>query len=326
METRVILRPELREKEHEAMGVSSKLMCLAVLVTVLACGVPSNAGVPSTPDGTVMYVSQQLANGHPEILWEALPAGYQGDVTSLTHDFATKMDAEVWNRSFAVMAKAVNLMKDKKELFFQTRLFDMAGDRKDEIAGNWDTATTFLDTLLKSDVSKLERLQTINWKQFLSTTGAQLMQVMKDASATTEKDSYKNDFLAKLQGFKVEVKTSEGDTATIVLTAPDEEPKEIVLTRIEGRWVPKELSEDWKEKVTEARAKVDSLTPETMAQQKMQFMMFLGMAEGMIDQLAQAQTPEQLEQMLGGIFGQFIKPPQGSSEPAAPEETKYSGS
>lgn len=326
MRLSVILFPELSAKEHEIMKESSKLMCLAVVVTVLACGVPSNAGVPSTPDGTVMYVSQQLGNGHPEILWEALPAGYQNDVSSLTHDFATKMDAEVWNRSFAVMAKAVNLLKDKKELFFQTRFFDMAGDKKDKIAENWDTGTTFLDTVLKSDVSKLERLQTIDWEQFLSTTGAQLMQVMKSASAATEEDSYKNEFLAKLQGLKVEVKNSGADMATVVLTAPDEEPEEIVLTRIEGRWVPKDLSEDWKKKMTEARAKVDALTPETMAQQKMQFMMFLGMAEGMIDQLAQAQSPEQLEQMLGGIFGQFIKSPQGSSEAAAVEETKSSGS
>lgn len=301
----------------------SILMILGAVVIVGACGASATAGIPSTPDGTVLYVTQHVADGHPEVLWEALPASYQSDIAGLTHDFAAKIDAEAWNKTFAVSGKAIKLLQDKKELFFQTSLFNMAGDKKNEIAANWDTATLALGTLIGSDVSDLEKLKTIDWKAFLATTGADLMELSRKASAATEENSYETEFLAKARGLKVEVKENQGDTATLMMTSPDEEPEELKMTRIEGRWVPNDLSDDWKKDVADARLKIDKMTPETMAQQKVQYMMGLAMAEGLIDQLAQAQTPEQLEQMLGGIFGMFMGGHgQGSDQaPVAPSDS-----
>jgi len=277
-----------------------------VVVIAGGCGGSATAGIPSTPDGTVLYVSQQLADGHPEIVWDALPASYQNDITTLTHEFASKMDAEVWDKTFSVTQKAIKVLKAKKSLFLQTKMMAMAGDKKDEIESNWDTATAVLGTLAESDLSNLETLKGINWEEFLVNTGGELMEISKKASAATEDDPYEKEFLAKIGEMKVEVKESNGDTATVVITTPDEDPEEMKMTRIEGRWVPNDLSKDWEKEMNEARAKLEKLTPEAMAQQKMQFMMVLGMAEGMIDQLDKAETVEQLEQMLGGLFGQLL--------------------
>jgi len=292
------------------------LMCLGVLTIITACGGSATAGIPSTPDGTVKYVSEQLADGHPEVLWDALPASYREDITGLTHDFASKMDAQVWDKSFSVLGKFVGLLRDKKDLFFQTSLMASAGDKKDEIEENWDTAVSVLDKLTQSDLSSLEKLQALDWKAFLSTTGGDLMRLAEQASAETGEDTYKTEFLAKIQGLKVEVKESSGDHATLVMTAPDEDPEDLEMVRVDGRWIPAELAEDWKEDVADARKKLAELTPEAMAQQKMQYMMFLGMAEGMIDQLATAQTAEELEKMLGGIFGQFMGGAGGGERPS----------
>lgn len=305
------------------MKMTKILISLSMLTALMGSGTVADAAFPSTPDATVLHVSRQLAEGHPEVLWNALPPSYREDLTGLTHDFAGKMDPEVWNRTFAVTTKAVKLLKDKKALFFQTSFFNMAGEKKDEIAGNWDTVTTTLDTLLSSDVSSLEKLQQIDWKHYLATTGAKLMKIAKEASAATRDNAYEKDFLARVRGMTVKVKESSGDSATLVVSSPNEEPEDMKLMRVEGRWVPVEMAEEWEKKMTDARAKVEALTPEAMAQQKMQFMMFLGMAEGMIDQLNQAQSAEQLEQMLGGIFGQFMKsgPASAGEAPAAEPKT-----
>jgi len=286
-----------------------KLWIPIILVAVAiagGCGGSAAGGIPSTPDGTVLYVSQQLADGHPEILWEALPASYQNDITTLTHEFASKMDAEVWDKTFSVTQKAIKVLKDKKDLFLQTKMMAMAGEKKNEIESNWDTATAVMGTLVESDLSNLETLKSIEWKDFLVNTGGELMEISKKASAASEDDPYEKEFLTKIRGMKVEVKESDGDTATVVISTPDEDPEEMKMTRIEGRWVPNDLSKDWEKDMNEARSNLEKLTPEAMAQQKMQFMMVLGMAEGMIDQLDKAETAEQLEQMLGGLFGQLL--------------------
>ena len=294
------------------------LMFLGVSTILVACGGSATAGIPSTPDGTVSYISQQLADGHPEILWDALPAGYQSDLLDLTHEFASKMDPQVWDKSFLVLGKLVSLLRDKKDLFFQTNLLDSLGDKKGEIEANWDTAVSVLDKLTKSDLSSLESMQTLDWKKFLSVTGSDLMALAKQASAATEDNAYEHEFLDKVRGMKVEVKKVSGDEATLLISLPDEEEKEIELVHVEDRWIPGDLADDWKEEMEEARKKLEQLTPETMAQQKMQYMMFLGMAEGMIDQLAQAGTPEELEKMLGGILGQL--PVSGEEHDRVSEE------
>ena len=48
-------------------------------------------------------------------------------------------------------------------------------------------------------------------------------------------------------------------------------------------------------------------------------MMMVGMAEAFVDQIGQAQTPEQLDQMLQGIFGGLMG---GMGGPPASDEAE----
>ncbi len=182
----------------------------------------------------------------------------------------------------------------------------MAGDQQDEIAGNWDTGTLVLSTLVNSDLGDLKALKTIDWGRFMATTGAQLMQVAKEASATTEENDFEEDFLAKVEGLEIEVLENADGMAKLKITAPDEEPEEVQMTQVEGRWVPSDMAQDWDKNVAEARTKLEEITPETIAQQKMQIMMMVGMAEAFIDQVAQAHTSEELDQMLQGLLGGLL--------------------
>jgi hypothetical protein len=294
------------EKEMQYKNRLFIVISLAAIVGVAACGQNSaiaDQGIPSTPDGTVKYVVSQMADGKPGIIWQALPSRYQTDINNLTHEFANKMDPEVWAKSFAVTRKAAGVLQDKKELFLESQMMQMAQDKQDDIAANWDTFTLVMSTLAASELGNLDSLKTVDWGIFLSTTGAQLMTIAAEASAKTEENAYEKDFLAKARAMQVAVVNQEGDTATLKITAPDEEPEEVQLTRVDGRWVPADMAKDWDKNVAEARAELEAITPEKMAEQKMQIMMMVGMAEAFVDQIAQAQTSEQLDQMLQGIFG-----------------------
>lgn len=297
---------------------SASLFILA-LVIVAACGGQAIAvadQIPSSPDGTVKYVAEKIANGHPEVIWEALPQTYRNDINELTHIFATKVDAEIWDKSLGILRKTTVVLQDKKDIFLGSKMFAMAQDNQDEIAENWDTGALVLSTLVNSDLGNLKSLETIDWGQFLSTTGVELMQVAKEASAASEENPFENDFLAKVNGMNVEVLENSGDTAKLKITAPDEDPEEVQMTRIEGRWVPSDLAEDWDKKVAEARTDLDAITPETIAQEKMKIMMFVSMADSFVDQVAQANSSEELDQMLQGLLGGLMGGGMGGGAPA----------
>ncbi len=282
---------------------------ILALAIVAACGgqtVATADQIPSSPDGTVRFVAEKVADGHPEVVWEALPKTYQTDINELTHLFATKVDGEVWDKSFGLLRKAAVVLQDKKDLFLGSQMFAMAEDKQDEITDNWDTGTLVLSTLVNSEIGNLKTLETIDWGHFMATTGAQLMQVAKKASADTEENDYENEFLRKVKGMDIEVLEQADNTAKLKITAPDEEPEEVQMTQVEGRWVPSDMAEDWDKNVAEARTKLEEITPETIAQHKMQIMMMVGMAEAFVDQVAQAKTSEEFDQMLQGLLGGLL--------------------
>jgi uncharacterized protein YydD (DUF2326 family) len=272
---------------------------IAICGLIIACGGATNAasGLPDSPDGTITYVAQQVADGNAGVVWDAMPATWQTDVNDLTHEFANKMDAELWNKVFAVAQKAVTVLQDKKDLILSTSMMDSAGENKDDIVANWDTVTTALSTLVNSEISDIENLKTMDWGAFADGSGGQLVKQMMVLSAS-QKDGDEINPEEALRSISAEVLENDGQVAKLKVTMEGEEPEEIEMAKVEGRWVPKDMADEWDEKIAEAREGLANMSEEEMQQQKMQVMMGLGMAEAMIDQVAMAETPEQLEQMM----------------------------
>ncbi len=82
---------------------------------IAACGgqaIATADQIPSSPDGTVRFVAEKVADGHPEVIWEALPETYQTDINELTHLFATKVDQGVWDKSFSLLRKTAVVLQD----------------------------------------------------------------------------------------------------------------------------------------------------------------------------------------------------------------------
>jgi hypothetical protein len=280
---------------------------IAVCGLIIACGGATNAssGLPDSPDGTITYVAQQVADGNAGVVWDAMPATWQTDVTEITHEFANKMDPDLWNKVFGLAQKTVTVLQDKKDLILSTSMMDSAGENKDDIVANWDTVTTALSTLVNSEIADLENLKTMDWGAFAKGSGGQLVKQMMVLSASEEGSEETNPVDA-LRSIAAEVLENDGQVAKLKVTMDGQEPEEVEMTKVEGRWVPKDLADDWDKNIEEARTGLANMTEEQMQQQKMQVMMGLGMAEAMIDQVAMAETPEQLEQMMAGLLGPMM--------------------
>jgi len=269
--------------------------------------------LPDSPDGTIKAVFESLADKHPEVLWHALPASYQNDINEVTHAFANKMDAELWDTTFTLVKKAAGVLRDKKQYILESSFMDAAGDESVRIEGNWDTVLAVLDDLFSSEISKLDNLKTIDWEQYLKTTGTRIMGRAADISTAKTAEEPDEDVIAKLRQTTVETVSREGNVATVKVSAPGEDPEEISLTLVEGRWVPTEMADEWDEGVAEAKEKIAEISEEEIAEGKMQAMMMFGMADAVLDQLAAVNSKEELEQVIQGVLGPFMG--MGGEEP-----------
>jgi len=281
---------------------------LIALLAVALVSAPSAdaADLPESPDGTIKAIYQKLADQHPEIIWQALPASYQQDITDVTRAFAGKMDPEIWSSFFGLANKSVDILRDKKQYILESSLMDAAGEEKVRIEQNWDTVVAILDDIFTSEISDLKKLETIDWEEHLKTIGAEIMGRAQNLSSAKSAEEEDKDLKTLLRQSKIETISQEGNTATVRVSTPGEEPEDIPLTLVEGRWVPTDMAQDWDTKIAEAKEQIATMSEEEMEQNKMQAMMMFGMAEGVLDDLAEVSSKEEFEEAVQAIFGSMM--------------------
>ena len=284
------------------------LMVAVALVGVVGCGQKT-----PTPDQAIMEVMNGLSQNKPEAAWNFLPASYQTDVNGLVADFAGKMDAEIWAKGASVVQKLVNVLKTKKDFILSNQMVKanpamaMAGpDAAKKLAENWDGILEFLNIVATSELADLEKMKTLDVGAFIAGTGGKLMNQAAALSAMVPDDPY-NTKVKKLGETKVTVLSSDATTAKVKVEVPGEDAEETDMVLVEGKWLPKEIADEWQEKIAEAKKGIAEIKPEDMAKQKPQVMAMLTMVEGTLDQLAAAKTQQEFDataqQAMGSIMG-----------------------
>lgn len=308
--------------------VARSIVTLLVSILVLGCAreavtVGPEPLIPDSPDGTVRAVAKHLVEHDPGILWEALPESYRSDINELTVSFAAKMEPELYNRSMELARHAVEVLQDKQSIILGSSLVASSGVDAGELDRGMSSGLAAAHALLSSEISNLSGLAAVDWQGFLSATGGQIMRIADGAGSDAEADESS---LAMLRDITVEHLTTTDDTAVLRITAGDKPPEEVELTRVEGRWVPTELAQEWQEKVAEARARLEELTPERIAELKPQAMFGLAMAEAFVEQIAAIQSPEEFDAAIAPMFeavmGSFASatPAAEAQEPVPAEE------
>jgi hypothetical protein len=277
-----------------------------VLVIALACA--QNAGsvvpqqvIPDTPDGTVLAVAKGVQENHPEILWSALPESYQKDITEITHEFAEKMDPVIYDRAFALFIRSIEVLDDRKDIILASETFKSTGADAEEIRQGLSNTQIFTDSLKASEIATLQGLASVDWERFLATTGAQMIEL-----ASARESNGATNPLDDLESLEIETLEVSEDRATLRISSKDHEPEDVEMARVEGRWIPAEMADEWPQFVEDAREGLAEMNPENMAAQKTQIMMLLGMADGLIEQIASLQTPEEFDAAIGSMLEPFM--------------------
>jgi len=261
------------------------------------------APVAESADQAVLMVTEGLKDGRPQVVWHALPASYQQDVTALIHDFAGAMDAELWDRSFGVVQKATRVLKEKRELILDHPMVQAQIEDREKANEAWDSLISIFDVVVHSDLSDLERMKSFDVEDFLSSTGVEVVEGFKgmEAFAATGAVSAASPFGAS--DSEVTLISSDGDNARVRFQTPAGAPTEEDFVRVEGKWIPTQMADEWESTIAEARAQLENLSGEAMQANKQTALMQLSMVDGALDQLLATKTPEEFNAAISGLMG-----------------------
>jgi hypothetical protein len=288
---------------------------------------PGLKAVPATADAAIQAVIDGVKAGHPESLWHFLPASYQNDVNGVVHDFADRMDAEIWTRTVAALEKLSRVIKAKRE-FVKAMMSPPAKPGGEAVPPPVDIEglAALLETLVKSDVGDLEKLKKADVGDILAVTGGQLLTQIQALSRLGHPEGgvLQISDLAKL---KVSLVSSDGDSAIVRVEVPNRGPQELDFARIEGKWIPKDLAESWIEAIGEAKARLSLVSRENLAAKKQQWLTFVATFENVLDQMAAARDQDQFAAAAQSLLipgavlaGMFQEPADAAQEETASEE------
>jgi hypothetical protein len=276
-------------------------------------------------DAAVLAVVEGLKQNHPEAFWDFLPASYQQDLNDLIHLFAERMDADLWNKSVGVLRKLANVLKSKKEFLTSARNQQgqvPAGPSSAELA----TIGELLETLLASELADLEKLKKADGRKFLESTGGKLLSQLRASG--------QDPFAGRLGLFSdlhFKLKETSADSATLTIEEPGEPANDRDFVRVEGKWIPRDLRDEWIEKIGESKARLSLLSTENLEGLKPQLLELLSAIDGVLDKLSAANSKSefvaamaQAEQALTpfkALVAGFVQsgPDEPLEEEASPE-------
>ncbi|MEX1230027.1 MAG: hypothetical protein WEB58_07290 [Planctomycetaceae bacterium] len=260
---------------------------------VVASDIPAE-----TPDAAMLAMIQGIRNQQLEVSWNFMPPSYREEVNGLVQEFAGKMDPEIWNRTFEVLNHLVSALEAKKELILADPNLEAAPLNAEQREQGFDAIIALLKTITESELSDLEKLKEFHGGEFLRGTGSSVMAQILGMATMMPNVPVQSEFLDKLDQTTVTVVSSEGDTATVQLEAPGEEPKELEMVRVEGYWIPKDFEEQFASSIEQAKTQIAAISPEMIAAQKDQVLAVLGQVDQIASSLEAAETREELAQTI----------------------------
>jgi hypothetical protein len=286
------------------MKTFTKILLPSVALSALlltACGgneeaAPAEVRIPDAPDAAIETIARELVDGNGGILWKAMPASYQSDVNSIAQLAGSKIDAELYNKSFAMIGRLADVADKQKEFILNTELGgQQSAEQIAKIETAWPSIIGFFKTITTSSVASVEGLQAFEGQAFFDETVSSLIGYMDDLATLSGEPNL-------LQFGSVSLLESTEDTAVLELTSPDGSTESEAFTKVENRWVPTEMATEWTTSMAEAKAQLEAISPEQIAQNKPQMLSVLSMVDGILTQIEAAETQEQFDQALQGAM------------------------
>ena len=245
--------------------------------------------VATASEGTAAATFEQtlvaFQQGRLDTAFDFLPPSFQADINDIVHEFADKMDAELWSKSFATVAKLGQLLKAKKASFQNLDMLKQAAQFK-SIEPHWDGIATVITDVATSEVANLSQLKQSDVRRML----------VSASHLTTGMP------LPSFGDVQVSAMNVNDDSTTLSYReSTNSPPNDVEFVRIEGKWLPKTIATGWAGWMAEARKNLSEL-PDRVSAVKPQLLTKLDTIDGMLDQVKGTKTQEEFSQAILPLF------------------------
>ena len=286
--------------------LKKKIILLSVVS--LSCSLfAASALAQGSPDQAVMAVVNGLGENQPQVIWQALPASYQNDVSGLVREFAGQTQDSLWDQIFGALTKLTRVLDEKRQFVLEHPRVVQQLSKSPNAEATYDAVVALLKTILSSDISSLQRLSDFDGERFLATTGSQVMAQLGDLAALAP-DS--KETLDEISSLSVTLSGTEGERAWVLIEKPDEKTEEVEFVLVEGKWVPAAMAESWDSGIADAREQLSQVVVDPA--QTAQAGIVLAVVDGALEGLLAAQTSKEFQASLEGMIGLAMMGVMGS--------------
>ena len=273
---------------------------LAVLFTACGAGISSTeVTIPDEPSAAMQTIADEVIAGNCSILWHAMPTSYQTDINAIAQLAGSKVDPEIYDKSFGLFGRLAEVADKQKSFILNTKLGgELTAEQIAEIEAAWPSIIGFIQTILTSSISSSAGLRAFDGQGFSEQTLPALFKYSNDLAALSNEI---NPFDG-LEFDSLKIVESTDTTAVLGKTFANGNAEAVYLTKVGNRWVPAEMAANWSTEIGNAKKQLEEISSEEMAKNKPQIMGMITMVDGILTQLKTAETQEQFDQALQGAM------------------------
>ena len=273
---------------------------VALFFTACGAGISSTTvTLPDEPSAAMQTIADEVVAGNYSILWHAMPISYQTDINAIARLAGSKVDSEIYDKSFGLVGRFAEVANKQKSFILNTSLGgEQPAEQIAEIEAAWSSIIGFVQTIVTSSISSSAGLRAFDGQGFSEQTLPALFKYLNDLAEISNEE---NPF-GSLEFGSLKTVESTDTTAVLEITFTKGGVQTKGLTKIENRWVPTEIAINWSKGMAAAKKQLEAISYEEIAKNKTQLMGMITMLDGILTQLNTAETQEQFDQALQGAM------------------------
>ena len=256
---------------------------------------PESASLQQTID----FVADQLLAGHPEVFWHMMPGeirdGLDSDEVRQTAGQFIRQQAAAGEQSEQVMIQAMELLISKKEFVLNSQLMSQVPPGVLPIVKQaYDPVVGLVYELMKLS-DGFENLQDRSIATIVDEHGPLIGGHLKTLISLTPRP-----MVDSIRGSIVATETGEA-TGSVASTDPGGRQQVVEFVRYDNRWIPKPVADFWTANKDDLGSKLNEgieMANEQSAQSLMMAAVFVGMANSILQPLADATTQQEFDAAL----------------------------
>ena len=266
---------------------------IALFFTACGAGISSTkVTIPDEPSAAMRTIADEVIAGNYSILWHAMPTSYQNDINAIAQLAGSKVDPEIYDKSFGLVGRFAEVADRQKLFILNTSLGgEQPAEQIAEIEAAWPSIIGFVQTIVTSSISSSAGLRSFDGQVFSSRTLPALIKYSNDLAAISNQE---NPF-GSLEFDRLKTVENADTTAVVEITFTKGGVGTKGLTKIENRWVPTEIATNWSTEMAAAKKQLEAISFEEIAKNKPQLMGMITMLDGILTQLNYAKTQEQFD-------------------------------